>query len=100
MAKRRNSPDVARRSFLEGASLVGAAALTPVPAKAQIAAPRPNLKAAVPGPKLVAADTMRPAKDPVTQTSSGGDFMVDVLLPSRHSASMAPSCPASNMSTS
>jgi acetolactate synthase-1/2/3 large subunit len=33
----------------------------------------------VPGPKQIAADTLHPAKDPVTQTSSGGDFMVDVL---------------------
>ena len=63
MPRRRNSPDVARRSFLKGASLVGAAALTPVPAKAQVAAPRPNLKAAVPGPRQIAADTMRPSKD-------------------------------------
>jgi hypothetical protein len=51
MPKRKNSPDVARRNFLKGASLVGAAALTPGAAKAQVAAPRPTLKAAVPGPK-------------------------------------------------
>jgi acetolactate synthase I/II/III large subunit len=74
MSKRRNPPDVGRRNFLKGASLVGAAALTPVPANAQIAAPRPNLKATVPGPKLIAADTMGPSKDPVTQTSSGRAF--------------------------
>jgi acetolactate synthase-1/2/3 large subunit len=37
-------------------------------------------KAAVPGPKLAAAETMPPADpDPVSQSSSGGDFMVDVL---------------------
>jgi hypothetical protein len=41
--------------------------------------PRPNLKAAVPGPKQIAADTLPPVRDPVTQTSAGGDFMVDVL---------------------
>ena len=46
MPKRRNSPDVARRNFLKGAGLVGAAALTPAAAQAQVAAPRPNLKAA------------------------------------------------------
>ena len=79
MPKRKNSHDVARRNFLKGASLVGAAALTPVAAKAQVAAPRPNLKAAVPGPKQIAAETMPPVRDPVTQTSAGGDFMVDVL---------------------
>src|ERR1700722_16773006 len=67
MPKRRNSPDVARRNFLKGASLVGAAALTPAAAKAQVAAPRPNLKAAAPGPRLIAAETHAPARDPVTQ---------------------------------
>ena len=40
MSKRRNSPDVARRNFLKGAGLVGAAALTPAAAKAQVAAPQ------------------------------------------------------------
>jgi acetolactate synthase-1/2/3 large subunit len=80
MRKRRSSPDVARRNFLKGAGLVGAATLTPVAAaKAQIAAPKADLKAAAPGPKLTAYETQPPAKDPVTQTSSGGDFMVDVL---------------------
>jgi acetolactate synthase-1/2/3 large subunit len=79
MPKRRNSPDVARRNFLKGASLVGAAALTPVAAKAQVAAPKPNLKAAVPGPRQIALENSPPSKDPVTQTSAGGDFMVDVL---------------------
>src|SRR5262249_25964848 len=32
-----------------------------------------------PGPRLAAAETMPPIKDPVTQTSGGGDFMVDVF---------------------
>jgi acetolactate synthase I/II/III large subunit len=77
MSKR--SPDVARRNFLKGASLVGAAALTPVAANAQVAAPKPDLKAALPGPRQIAAETQAPSKDPVTQTSSGGDFMIDVL---------------------
>lgn len=36
-------------------------------------------KAALPGPKQIAAETMPPVEDPVSQTSSGGDFMVDVL---------------------
>ena len=35
----------------------------------------------MPGPRQIAAETMPPNKDPVTQTSSGGDFMVDVLKP-------------------
>jgi acetolactate synthase-1/2/3 large subunit len=37
------------------------------------------LVAAVPGPLQVAAETMPPVNDPVNQTSSGGDFMTDVL---------------------
>jgi len=42
-------------------------------------APQERLKAAVPGPLQVAAETMPPVNDPVNQTSSGGDFMTDVL---------------------
>ena len=68
-----------RRKFLKGAALTGAAALTPTAASAQPAPPRPDLKAAAPGPKLVAAETLPPGKDPVNQSSSGGEFMVDVL---------------------
>ena len=81
MPKRRNSPDVARRNFLKGAGLVGAAALTPAAATAQIAAPKQDLrtKAPGPGPRQVAVETMPPSKDPANQSSSGGDFMVDVL---------------------
>src|ERR1700744_1919262 len=98
VSKRSNSgrgsaSDVDRRNFLKGASVAGAAALA-VPVGANSAAastvaadvtlsgttePRP--KAAVPGPRPAAADTMPPAidTDPVNQTSSGGDFMVDVI---------------------
>jgi acetolactate synthase-1/2/3 large subunit len=74
-------PVAGRRDFLKGATLVGAAALTPpVAARAQGAtAAHGDLKAAVPGPQQVAVETMPPATDPVTQTSSGGEFMVDVL---------------------
>src|SRR5580692_11289840 len=51
MSKRSSSADSGRRNFLKGATLAGAA-----------------------------AETMPPADpDPVTQSSSGGDFMVDVL---------------------
>jgi hypothetical protein len=64
MPKRKNSPDVARRSFRKGASLVGAAALTPGAAKAQVAAPRANPKAAVAGPKQIAADALPPRAGP------------------------------------
>jgi acetolactate synthase I/II/III large subunit len=81
MPKRSNAPDSGRRNFLKGATLAGAAALTtPVAANTPISPSVPrNAKAAVPGPKLAAAETMPPSKDPVTQTSSGGDFMVDVF---------------------
>jgi acetolactate synthase I/II/III large subunit len=84
MSRRRQTPDPDRRKFLKGASLAGAAgaaaAFTPaVPAAAQVAAPRAAIKAAPPGPIQVAVETSPPDKDPVTQTTSGGDFMVDVL---------------------
>ena len=79
MSKRRNSPDSNRRNFLKGAGLVSAAALTPLAASAQVSAPKQNLKASVPGPTQIAVETLPPSKDPVNQTSSGGDFMVDVL---------------------
>ncbi len=87
MPQHRNLRDSSRRNFLKGAGLVGAgaaaaaaAAVTPpVTATAIPAAPQQRLKAAVPGPLQVAAETMPPASDPVNQTSSGGDFMTDVL---------------------
>jgi len=80
MPKHRTSPDSSRRNFLKGAGLVGAAAVTsPVAANPVPAALQERLKATVPGPLQTAAETMPPAKDPVNQTSSGGDFMADVL---------------------
>ena len=81
MSKRSQSPSVGRRNFLKGATLVGAAALTtPVAANTAISGVSgQRTKASVPGPKLAAAETLPPSKDPVGQTSSGGDFMVDVL---------------------
>jgi len=77
--RRDDKPVVGRRNFLKGAGIVGAAALTPAAAKAQAIAPKANLKAALPGPAQLAADTLPPTKDSVTQSSSGGDFMVDVF---------------------
>src|ERR1700720_2326417 len=83
MPKRRQQPDASRRNFLKGAGLVGAAAATavtpPVAANAMPAVPEKKLKAALPGPRQVAAETMPPASDPVNQSTSGGDFMTDVL---------------------
>src|ERR1700733_2094042 len=70
--------DVRRRNFLKGATLAGAAALTPPLAQTAAAAPiRPPAKS-VRLPDLV-VETLPPKDDPVTQTSSGGDFMIDVV---------------------
>src|SRR5262245_15917199 len=78
MSKRQNSSAVGRRNFLKGAALAGVAAAAPtVKVEAHPVAPGPIARA-VPHPDLV-VETMPPAKDPVTQTTSGGDFMVDVL---------------------
>jgi acetolactate synthase I/II/III large subunit len=83
MSKRRASPDPDRRKFLKGATLAGAAALTPAAAEAQVKAgasgPAAAAKAAGPGPIQIAVETQAPERDPVNQTTSGGDFMVDVL---------------------
>src|SRR5499425_242244 len=77
---RRNSPDSGRRNFLKGATIAGAAALTaPARAATTPSAVAPRAKAVPPGPRLAAAETMPPIKDPVTQTTGGGDFMVDVF---------------------
>src|ERR1700729_2874740 len=74
-------PKASRRNFLKGAGFVGAAAAVtaPVAANAMPAVPAEKLKAALPGPRQVAAETMSPANDPVNQSTSGGDFMTDVL---------------------
>ncbi|MGA9198515.1 MAG: twin-arginine translocation signal domain-containing protein, partial [Pseudolabrys sp.] len=81
MPKGSNAPDSGRRNFLKGATFAGAAALaSPVAASTQASdPPKGSSKAAVPGPRLAAAETMPPSKDPVSQTTSGGDFMVDVF---------------------
>src|SRR6266436_9328986 len=85
MSKRRPPHDPDRRKFLKGATLAGAAAAVTPPAAAAaqgvapLAAPRANLKAIAPGPIQTALETSSPEKDPQTQTTSGGDFMVDVL---------------------
>src|SRR5258708_24135636 len=78
MAKRRGGMSVGRRGFLKGATVAGAAALTPpLAAEAQPIVPRPPARV-LPRPNLV-AETLPPGKDPATQISGGGDFMVDVL---------------------
>jgi acetolactate synthase-1/2/3 large subunit len=81
MSKRSQSLSLERRNFLKGATLAGAAALaTPAAANTTISdTSKERAKAPVPGPRLASAETMPPSKDPVSQTSSGGDFMVAVL---------------------
>jgi acetolactate synthase-1/2/3 large subunit len=80
MSKRRHDkPAIGRRNFLKGATLVGAAALTPAAADAQVAGPRAKLKAPGPGPRQIAVETQRPTPDSYSQSTSGGDFMVDVF---------------------
>ncbi len=70
-------PGAGRRNFLKGVTLTGAAALTPA-MMAQAQPPEKPAARPVPLPNM-AAETLPPRADPVIQTSSGGDFMVDVL---------------------
>jgi acetolactate synthase I/II/III large subunit len=76
---KRSGNAIPRRNFLKGATLAGAAALAPPAASALPVAPKANFKAAVPGPRQMAVETQPPSKDPVNQSTSGGDFMVDVF---------------------
>src|SRR4051794_29969864 len=76
---RGNKPVVGRRGFLKGAALSGAAAITATEANAVPAAPKTTVSATYPSAVQLAAETERPNPDPATQTSSGGDFMCDVL---------------------
>ena len=73
-----DQPVIGRRNFLKGVTLGGAAALAGTEARA-LPVPPKAIAATLPGPKLIAAETMPPNPDPVLQSSSGGDFMVDVL---------------------
>ncbi|HKU64525.1 MAG TPA: thiamine pyrophosphate-dependent enzyme [Rhizomicrobium sp.] len=69
---------VGRRGFLKGATATGAAlgATMAAPAVAQPPAPaRPSAAQ----PPNIAAETMPPEQDGQQQSSSGGDFMVEVL---------------------
>ncbi len=81
MSKRSPSAAANRRNFLKGAGLVGAAAAVaaPVAANAMPAAQLEKSKIGLPGPLQVAAESLPPSGDPVNQTSSGGDFMTDVI---------------------
>ncbi|MBR0893954.1 twin-arginine translocation signal domain-containing protein [Bradyrhizobium tropiciagri] len=71
--RRDGAPDAGRRNFLKGATIAGAAALgTPAAANTAMSAfpdqrPKGALKAALPGPKLAAADAMPPPADRSTR---------------------------------
>jgi acetolactate synthase I/II/III large subunit len=72
----KNNATIGRRGFLKGAGATGAAlgASVAAPAKAQAQA-QPSAAQ----PPNIARETLPPAPDGQQQTSSGGDFMVDVL---------------------
>lgn len=75
-----DKPRLGRRRFLQGAALGGAAAAaTPVIAQTPDASsPAPGVvRRTPPTPSL--EETMRPVPDLYTQSSSGGDFMVDCM---------------------
>ncbi len=76
MSRDNKDPAIGRRGFLKGAGAAGAALGAPLPASAQPAAQPAARAAAMPD---IAAETMPPPADPNQQSSSGGDFMVDVF---------------------
>ncbi len=73
-----DAPAANRRNFLKGAALAGAASVAPAATQAAVPA-APKSIITPPGPRQLAADTHEPDADPVNQSSSGGEFMVDVL---------------------
>jgi acetolactate synthase-1/2/3 large subunit len=75
MSKTERGKPIGRRGFLKGATVAGAALGATGPAAAQTPAPAAR---SAPLPDM-AAETLPPAPDPVQQSSSGGDFMVEVL---------------------
>jgi len=74
----RNREDtIGRRSFLKGATAASVALGAAAPAAVQPSTP-PAAGSAAPLPDVV-AETMPPPADPIQQSSSGADFMLDVL---------------------
>jgi len=76
-----DSAAIGRRKFLTGATLTGAAALGAplLPAAAQTTADATEPATRVPPQPNLRAESLPPPADPATQTSSGGDFMAEVL---------------------
>jgi acetolactate synthase-1/2/3 large subunit len=77
MSKRNPADAIGRRSFLQGAAAASAALAAAAPAAAQAPVP-PAVGKAAPAPDMV-AETMPPPADPIQQSSSGADFMLEVL---------------------
>jgi thiamine pyrophosphate-dependent acetolactate synthase large subunit-like protein len=79
MSKRKAQSDgLSRRGLLKGAALAGAAVATPLGVHAQIAPAGPARTTPPPNPEI---DTLAYRVDgsPIVQTTSGSDFMLDVL---------------------
>src|ERR1700758_3825447 len=76
--KFRDPSAVSRRDFLKGVTLAGAAALATPVISARAQQPAPERAKVVPQPNI-AAETQPPPNDPVNQSTSGGDFMAEVL---------------------
>ncbi|MBW8853568.1 MAG: thiamine pyrophosphate-binding protein, partial [Bradyrhizobium sp.] len=72
---RKPATAIGRRNFLKGATVAGAALGAAGPTAAQ---PAPAAARATPLPDM-AAETMPPVADPNQQSSSGADFMLEVL---------------------
>src|SRR5437868_15151218 len=77
MSKAKASSKVTRRNLLKGAVLAGAAAATPLPMGSAAEAPAPGPARTTSPPKP--DDTYTVDGSPIVQTSSGSDFMLDVL---------------------
>ena len=75
MARRTNDSTVTRRNLLKGAAIAGAAAAAPLPLAAQTPA-APQRAISPPDPEI---ENYRVDGSPIVQTSSGSDFMLDVL---------------------
>jgi len=78
MSQRPDSRTFGRRRFLKNISLSGAAAMAPAALRADESAAASAAPTTAPMPNI-AAETLPPSADPVTQSSSGGDFMLEVL---------------------
>ena len=84
MAKRNDELSVGRRGFLKKATLAGAGALAaplaaPIAARAQASVPAAHAPSIPPAPNREAERGMPADVQPITQSTSGADFMIDVM---------------------